>query len=312
MKIKIVDNIEEAVKGVHSKFLTIPFYERIYFYSSGLYKKFDRDHIWILASAVAFNLIICIVPFLLILLTVLGIYLDESNTINRISAYLTSVLPLQEDFKDKVITNLIDRTKELSSNTFITGAIGIFGLLWTASGLFSSMRDVINKIYDVFDETNYFIGKLKDFFLVFITLVLFLLSIAATSVYQLIQYFSESLFGTEISLTFMQEFLSMIFSLIITFAMFYVLYKYIPTIKIPWKAVFISSLFSSILFEILKYIFTLYILKFSNFGKVYGTYAAFAASLFWLYYISVIFVLGAEIGHLYVVRNKLHFLISKK
>jgi uncharacterized BrkB/YihY/UPF0761 family membrane protein len=65
---------------------------------------------------------------------------------------------------------------EISSNKALTAIIGTLGILWTASGLFSTIRDVLNKIYKINLEVFYVWGKLKDIGMVFIVIVLFLLS----------------------------------------------------------------------------------------------------------------------------------------
>ncbi len=310
---KFFKNISGKITHLHNKLLfSSNFYERIYFYLNGLYRKFDKDHLWVLSSSIAFNLIICILPFLLILLTILGIYLDASNALIKLSDYLNNILPVMPDFKDKVISTLIDKTRELTSNTFLTGAIGIIGLFWTTSGLFSSMRDVMYKVYDLYDDTNYFLSKLKDFFLVLLTLILVLVSISATSIFQLLQFFSEWVFGQEIILSFVQSLLSALFTLIVTFLLFYTIYKHVPHFNIPRKVAFVSSLTAAILFEILKFAYTYYLLNFSNFSKIYGTFGVIVATLLWIYYVSVIFVIGAQTGNLYVIRNKLQLQISKK
>jgi uncharacterized BrkB/YihY/UPF0761 family membrane protein len=138
-------------------------YGTVSYYISNLIEKFEYDHIWIMSSGIAFNVLICLIPFTLILLTILGIYLDTAETQERLINYLNNVVPLPGDYKTQFINTLIDRTKELTSYKFLTGAIGITALFWTTSGLFTIMRDVLRKIYRIEVDLNYFVGKLSDF-----------------------------------------------------------------------------------------------------------------------------------------------------
>lgn len=287
-------------------------YETVFYYIKHLYRKFEKDHIWVLSSGIAFNIVLCIIPFNLILITVLGIYLESSDTIEKFSRYLEGILPFVDTFKAKFIAYLVDRVREITSYTFITGAIGIGGLLWLMSGLFSSMRDVLNRIYNVEDNINFLIGKLRDFVLIIITLVLFLLSFSLTSGFQIIQDYSKRIFGVVITFNIFETIVPILVSFMITFSLFYVLYAFVPNIKFPRKAVIFSSFYASIFFEILKYFFTLYVLNFSNFGKVYGAYATLVIILFWLYYMSVVFVVGAALGQIYTEKNNLKFPHIKK
>lgn len=288
-----------------------PVYNTIEYYAKALYEKSEKDHVWVLSSAVAFNVMICVIPFILILLTVLGIYLDTSNTLERLSDYLNNLIPLPAEYKGKFISNLLERVKELTANTFVSGAIGLGGLIWTMSGLFGTMRDVINKIYNVEEELNYFLGKLRDILLVFGTLILFVLSMSMTSLIQVIQIYSQGLIGEDLSLNVFQKFAPIMLTFFVSVVLFYILYRYVPHIKLPRKAIILSSILAGVLFEVLKYLFTLYLLKMSNFGKIYGAYAAIVITIFWIYYISVIFVFGAEFGYIYIQRNNLKTALEK-
>ena len=81
--------------------------------------------------------------------------------------------------------------------------------------------------------------------------------------------------------------------------MFYTIYKLVPHGNINNKVVLISSISSTLLWEMLKFAFTMYLVNFSNFAAVYGAYGAIVAVIFWIYYSSTTFVIGAEIGQLY-------------
>jgi membrane protein len=279
--------------------------ETFLYYIKNLIEKFDNDHVWVLASGISFNLLICLIPFVLIILTILGIYLDSEVVNERFIRYLDSVIPLPGQYKERAIFELIERTKELTSNKFVTGAIGIAGLFWTVSGLFSTMRDVLNRIFRINIDVNYFIGKLKDFGLVILSVVLFLTSMAITSGVQLAEDYWSAVFGEALTLTLFQKFVPLVIGFTVTFMLFYVLYALVPHWKINYKVVVFSTLAASIFFEALKYLFAVYVLKFANFGRIYGTYATIVISIFYIYYVSVIFVIGAELGQIYSRRNRI-------
>jgi len=222
----------------------------------------------------------------------------------RLVSYMNSMIPLPGQYKERFISELIDRTRELTTNTFLTGAIGLSGLFWTVSGLFSAMRDVLRKIYDVNTELNYFIGKLRDFLLVIISVVLFLTTMAITSSVQVIEIYSQGIFGESLTLTLFQKFVPIVLGLIVSFCLFYVLYAYVPHWKFNKKVILFSSITAAVFFEALKFLFSIYIIKIADYGKIYGTYATIVISIFYIYYLSVIFVVGAEFGQIYFQRNK--------
>ncbi|MCX6165279.1 MAG: YihY/virulence factor BrkB family protein, partial [Ignavibacteriae bacterium] len=185
-------------------------------------------------------------------------------------------------------------------------------LVWTMSGLFSAIRDVLNKIFSFDGYINYFRDKLRDFILVLVTLTLFLASLFLTSIFQIFELISKDFFGEIIPSVYISAAVSIVASIITTFIMFLVMFKYIPQFKLPTKVLQLSTLLSTILFEIMKYLYTLYVLRFSSLKRIYGAYAFIVISIFWIYYISVIFSTSAAIGNIYLEKNGLKLKFKSK
>ncbi len=275
-------------------------FSEIKYYVIGLYNKFDEDHVWVLSSGIAFNIVICSIPFTLIVISILGLYLNSESTAVKIQSYLGHTLGLPPEIRDKAMNIISGRTSEISRNSTLTAIIGAVGILWTASGLFSAMRDVLNRVFKIKLEVFYVWGKLKDISMVFSVLLFFILSFASTAIVQLIKAVDESFLNGIIHENFMlQKIIGFILGLLFSFIMFYLIYKVVPNGKINTKIALISAVTCSFLWELLKNLFTLYLTNFANYTAVYGTYAAIVALIFWIYYSSFVFVLGAEIGQLY-------------
>jgi uncharacterized BrkB/YihY/UPF0761 family membrane protein len=62
----------------------------------------------------------------------------------------------------------------------------------------------------------------------------------------------------------------------------------------------------------MKYLYTLYVLRFSSLRRIYGAYAFIVISIFWIYYISLIFSTSAAIGSIYIERNGLKITYKRK
>lgn len=293
------------IKNAYEHIRSLKHVRTVTHYISKLIDKFEKDHIWILASGIAFNILICLIPFVLIILSVLGMYLDSETVQDRFVRYLDSMIPLPGQYKERAIFELVERTKELSSNKFLTGLIGIAGLFWTVSGLFSTMRDVLNRIFNTDSDMSYLIGKLKDFGLVILSVILFLATMAITSGIQLAEDYSSALFGETLTLTLFQKAVPVVIGMIISVTLFYVLYALVPHWKFNLRVALFSSIVAGLLFEALKYVFAVYVLKIASFGRIYGTYATIVISIFYIYYVSVVFVVGAELGKIFAERNRI-------
>lgn len=275
-------------------------YKEIKYYIVGLYNKFDEDHVWVLSSGIAFNIVICAIPFTLILLSVLGLYLNSETTAEKINAYLNHSLGMPPEIRQKAMSIIQGRTAEISNNITLTAIIGGIGILWTASGLFSTIRDVLNRVYKTKLEVFYVWGKLKDIGMVFFVLLFFVLSFASTIIISIIRTLDKSFLGGLIhQYSVLRHLIGFGIGLIFSFIMFYLIYKLVPNGKVNTKIALISAITGAFLWEVLKTLFTVYLVNFANYAAIYGTYAAIVALIFWIYYSSFVFVLGAEAGQLY-------------
>lgn len=276
------------------------FYKEVKYYVLGLINKFDEDHIWIMSASIAFNFIICIIPITLIFTSILGIYLSRQDAAGYLAESLDKVIGITPELKTKIINVAIGAVDELERNTVITFIIGAVGILWTSGGLFGTIREVLNRVYKTKSDTFYLWVKLRDIGMVLLITVVFLLSFSSTFLVSIFKAVDKSLFA-EILLSndFTATFLSQSVGLIFTFIMFYLIFKLVPQGYVSPKIALISSVTASILYEGLKYVFIVYLLSFANYQKVYGAYAAVVAIIFWLYYSSLTFVIGAEAGQLY-------------
>jgi YihY family inner membrane protein len=282
-----------------------------WFYIKTLFRMFEKDYLFLLSSGIAFNIVLCFIPFVLILFTVVGIYIGYPETYKGLSHYLNQVIPLPQDIKANIIGELLDQARVISNNTFITGTIGIVGVMWTMSSLFSAMRDALLKIYKIEEGYNFFYGKIRDFILIFVTLALFIISTGVTSAVHVIQKFTLDLFGLGYEFHFARVMISIVIPFFTSLAMFYILFELVPNSKFPKKSSFFSAVIATIFFEISKFFFNLYIFNLANYSQVYGAYAVIVINLLWVYIISIIYITSAALGKIYLDRHNLKVIPAK-
>lgn len=290
-------------------------FEGIKYYSHGLYSKFTKDHIWIMSAGIAFDLILCAIPFTLIVFSIIGTYLafTVTDTNKAINDYLETLVGISPEVKDKIKNLVLSKLGELTNYKTITGIIGVIGILWSASGLFSTIRDVLNKIYKTHFEPEYFWGKFKNYLsdkvkdvgMVFMTIILFILSFSSTFIVSLLKAIDEIMFKNALwSLGYTEKIVSIGLGVLFTFLMFYVIFKLVPYGRMNTRICLISSITTAILYELLKSLFTFYIIYLSD-VTLYGTYATIVSVILWIYYSSLTIILGAEVGQLYHERKLL-------
>jgi len=128
-------NIYQKLKAVFRHFV------------GGLYNRFGDHHVFLLSGGLAFSLFVCIVPFTLIIFAVLTNILEMPSIDSQFRGLIEKLIPYGKyaDFAEKMI---LGRVAEFKIYRDTAGLIGLAGLLFAASGLFSSMRTILNRVYN--------------------------------------------------------------------------------------------------------------------------------------------------------------------
>lgn len=253
-------------------------------------KKFDNDHGFFLSAGITFNFIICLIPLGLLLLALVGTYLySAKEVVNHIRHFLEGVAPALDPKIMKNILGIIQSRK-------IAGILGIVGLIWTSTWVFSSLRTAFNIIFQVKKARGIFHGKAIDLLMIGLAGISHLASMGLTSLMTYAQRYRTQVpldLGPIVGL-----FLKYLLPFIFTFWMFFLIYKILPNRKIRFKTALQTAFFTSLFWEMAKQLFGWYVFNIGKFSMVYGSMSALIIFSFWVYYSSVILLMGAEAVYL--------------
>jgi membrane protein len=268
-------------------------------YFGGLYKRIGENHILLLGGGLAFSIIICIIPFVLIVIYLLGHFLQSASVSNQIDLFIETFVPYAS-YSDYVKEIIHSRADELVAYKNIAGYIGLAGLFIAASGLFSSMRTGLNVIFKASGARLAYLGKLRDLGMVVLVILFFVLSTAILPVMEIIKDSARRFQFLQIfELSNIEGKLFFVMTMLTIFLLFYTLYNLVPYRRLGWKVPAVGAFWAAVLWAVAKEIFGYYITNVASLKRVYGTYMLFAVVTFWIYYTSVIFLIGAQIGQLY-------------
>lgn len=280
----------------------------LWYYLSGIVKRVDGNHDFLLAGGLTFSIFICIIPFVLIIFAISSMMLENPSVGNAVDSMILQVIPYesQADYAKQFVLRIADELKEAKN---MAGVIGILGLLFASSRLFSSMRTILNLVFRI--NLNGSIlrglaGKLKDFGMVILVLFYFLASTTILPALEIFEQFAEkTIYLQGLGFGFLTDFfLGLVSFMIILFA-FFIMYYLVPQTKLPFKVVILSSFSAAVLWKLAQYFFGLYITNVVSLKQVYGAYVLVVVIAFWIYYTSMVFIAGAEIGQLYRERRQM-------
>ncbi len=264
----------------------------------------DRRHIFLLSAGIAFNQLICLIPLVLLVISVVSGILDESSTKETVRIYLNQLLP-QNIEATRAVTEIIFELTTVFNYKTITGMIAGVVLLWLSSALFSSLRTGLNAIFHIPTPKFFVWYRLKDILLTVITALLILMTTTMSPILTIAEQYGRGLLShqTEVNIF---GFTARAFSVLAAAIMFFTLYRFVPNRRLDWPIVLMSTGFAVTLWELARFAFSWYVNGAANFGKFYGGYVVLASLGLWFYYSAFIFLVSAELGQYIYVRYTEH------
>ena len=137
------------------------------------------------------------------------------------------------------------------------------------------------------------------FVVVLLVALLLLASLVSSTVIQLLN--SETAAWDVPGGAALWHFANEIVSFVLVTAVFAVVYKILPDVKIGWRDVFIGATLTTVLFLIGNFLIGLYLSK-SGTASTYGAAGSLVVILLWVYYSSQVLLFGAEFTQVYASR----------
>jgi membrane protein len=263
----------------------------------------DRRHIFLLSSGIAFNLLLCTIPLVILVLSVVSGFIDEAQTKSTVQNFLVNFLPQNTQATDLIGVVVKELGSVFNART-VAGWIAGIALLWLASTLFSSLRTGLNAIFHIPTPKFFVIYRLKDMLLTIITTVLILVVTLMSPLMTLAESYWTGILP-ELRQSLLFGFTVRVASIIATTVVFFLLYRLVPNRKLPWPVILISTGVAVVLWELARILFSWYVNGAANFSKFYGGYVALASFALWLYYSAFVFLLAAELGqYIHALRTK--------
>jgi membrane protein len=252
-------------------------------------RKFNDDNGFFLSSGIAFNILINLIPFIMLLLALVGTYLyNDQEVLDHIRAYFRDVAPALDP---EVMENLAD----LMQNRQIVGIVGFVGLLWFSTWVFGSLRIALNIVFRVEKSRGKLRGIAVDLLMILLAGSLLMVSMILSSAFTFLQGYQGRILEA-IGPT-IQWILKYLLPFFLTYCMFVLIYKIIPNKRIHFTSALQAALFTSLLWELAKHLFGWYVVQLAGYSIFYGSFSTLVMFVLWVYYSSTILVVGGEFAY---------------
>jgi YihY family inner membrane protein len=250
-----------------------------------------KENITGLSGMVAYNLMLAVFPFALLVLFIFGQVVNSPDVEHSVILDIQRLFP---NIEQGTLQDAIDRVR--ASSTTI-GIAAIIGGIWIGASFWGAMDTAFCRIYHV--ECRGWVQQKRFSLVMLLALLLLLLaSVTVPTVESAVLSSADSLpFGLS-DFDVIRTTIVVLGGLLATFLIISAIYWAVPKGHMPWRSVWPGALFFALITSAGNYIFPLYLTTVSDLHRIGGTIGFILIALVWFYAISLALLAGAVINSL--------------
>lgn len=239
------------------------------------------------AGSMAYFSILSIFQLVVLGVVIATFFIGEGEARELVVEQVAAGTPLDADTVSGIIDSVIESRGTITIVSFAF-------LLWGALGIFSALSTGISRVFDNAPRRPFLQDKLIGLLLMATTGILAVASVIIGIVTGILQEAAASVLadlpggGTAVWL------IGLLAPIFLIFLAFWVIYKVVPNRPVSWGEVLPGAAVAALLWTVLRFGFTWYATSVADYDSTFGPLATGITLLVFLYFASVIILLGAE------------------
>lgn len=265
-------------------------------YLSAFWIRAYHENITGLSAMVAYNLMLAVFPFVLLVLFIFGQLLRIEGVDEGLLLDLQRLLP---DVEGATLENILT---QIERNSTTIGIAALAASLWIGASFWGAMDTAFCRIYHV-QCRGWVEQKRFSFMMLFVVLALIGASVFMPAVETALVDTTDDLpFGLS-EIRVLGYLLLLAAALLAIFLICCVIYWAVPKGHMPWRAVWMGALFVTVTIGLANWLFPFYLSEVTSLSRFGSTVGFILISLIWFYILSLTILAGAVINSL---RHELH------
>ncbi len=248
-----------------------------------------------MASEMGFMLTIGICPLILFLTALFG-YIGKHYFMNPIFVFMQNIMPADALNVIKIVLNEVF----FFSKGGLIAILGFCITLFLSTNTLAIVAKGLNRAYKIKETRSFLYSRLLALVMVFVNALVLFLSITLIIFGKVIIKFLVTYLGMTEHLANIMLFSRWPIAFLTLFILAYLSYYILPDLsgheKLKRHSALPGSIFFCISWLIGSWGFSLYVNNLHTYNFVYGTIAGFAVMMMWLYYTSILILIGGEIN----------------
>ena len=257
-----------------------------------------------MGAAISYYTVFSLAPLLIIVIAVAGAVFGREAVQGEIVGQLQDLIGREGAI---AVQGLIKSASEPAKG-LVAGGISIVVLLVGATTVFAELQSALDRIWHVPEKEKpsgiwaVLRARVLSFGLIMGLAFLLMVSLSISAGISAFGSFASGLMpGWEVLL----QGINMLLAIGITTVLFAMIFKFMPSVEIEWRDVWVGALVTAVLFEFGKFAIGLYLGK-SGVNESFAAAGSLVVLLAWVYYAAQIFLLGAEFTKVYSEDNGSH------
>jgi membrane protein len=258
---------------------------------TAILRKFFADRGTHLAAMIAYFALLSFVPLLFLSLALLG-------TVRETDSNSFFVRELHRTFPSTSLDSILRAVRAIQDNAAALGLVGGAFLLWSSLSLFSVLESAFNIVYDR-PNRPFLRGKALATTMMVVSLAFLFVSLVVASVgVELLKRYTG--LSGNVAVAYI---LTLAVSLFGVFVFLASAYHVLTNATLSWREVLPGASVAAVLLEATFQLLPAYV-RVSKHNPVLQTLSGPAVLLVWLYVMSNVIVLGAEVNHYFGIRRR--------
>lgn len=265
------------------------------------FKDFSDDKCSQMAAALSYYTVFSLPPLLLLILAIVGFFVDPADARGRFMDQISGLVGPQGG---DAMRTMIEHANHPKGG--VMAIVGVVTLILGATGAFAQLQDALNTAWEVKPDPKAgglkkFVGKrFLSFGMILVIAFMLLVSFVLSAVVSAFGDVLNNYLGGAGEL--IGQLVQIVLGLLVSWALFAVMFKVLPDVKIAWKDVRVGAFVTAVLFTLGRFLIGLYLGKSAS-ANAFGAAAALAIIFIWIYYAANILFLGAEFTQVWVKRH---------
>jgi membrane protein len=267
-----------------------------------------------LAGGLAFNVLLALVPFALLLIAGLSFFLNRQpdEAARTVSALLEGFLPQNAPSASTLMRDIVADVLKTRGAVSISAALFF---AWASTRLFGSLRSVLALIFDGTDR-GIVSGKVFDLGATLVATVAVVTYVVISTYLDLATTQGLSLLLRmglrESAMSSISYVIGRLVAIAVIFGLFFSLYRGLPRRRPTQRVAAVGALTATLLFELARHVFALIVAHADPSSLYTGTIAAIVGTVFWTYYSGLLFMIGGETAQAYDLRRGMLAALQQK